>query len=394
MRIGMILDAPYPIDPRVTHEAEALLEAGHEVFLFCFSFEKQFLPSESLLNIQVRRYYCSKLLYKLSALAYTVPFYKKNVAKKIRHFIKSNAIEALHVHDLQVASAAFYANQSFSLPIVLDLHENRPEIMKHYRHVQRFPGNVLISPNRWKQAEEQYVRQAKAVVVVTSFAKNELVKRTSIDPKRVVVMPNTVREAFYGEYPIDRKIVNRYQSKFVLLYLGNTSERRGLMTVLEAMPKLLKRIASLQLVVVGSSSFDTVLQKTAHELKITDSVDLMGWQPENTFPSYIAAAEVGISPLHSNLHHDTTYANKVFQYMSLGLPMLVSNVVAQQFLIDTFASGLSHIPENVEDFSNKVIQLYENPEMRKKMANRGKKAILQQLNAKEATKELISYYEN
>jgi glycosyltransferase involved in cell wall biosynthesis len=80
--------------------------------------------------------------------------------------------------------------------------------------------------------------------------------------------------------------------------------------------------------------------------------------------------------------------------MSLGLPMLVSNVVAQQFLIDTFASGLSHIPENVEDFSNKVIQLYENPEMRKKMANRGKMAILQQLNAKEATKELISYYEN
>ena len=392
MRIGMILDAPYPTDPRVTHEAEALLEAGHEVFLFCFSFEKKHIPNESVLNIEVRRYYCSKLLYKLSALAYSIPFYKICVAKKIRHFIKSNGIEALHVHDLQVASAAFYANDSFSLPIVLDLHENRPEIMKYYRHVQRFPGNLLISIKRWRLAEEYYVRQATAVIVVTSFAKNELIKRTSINPKRVVVMPNTVREAFYSEYPIDKKIVDRYASKFVLLYLGNTSERRGLMTVLEAMPKLLKPIASLQLVVVGISSFDKDLQKRIDALNISESVDLMGWQPENTFPSYIAAAEVGISPLHSNLHHDTTYANKVFQYMSLGLPMLVSNVEAQQFLIDTYASGLSHIPQDVEDFSKKVLHLYENPEIRKKMASHGKKAILQQLNAQEATKELISYY--
>ena len=34
MKIGMILDAPYPIDPRVTNEANALINSGNEVFLF------------------------------------------------------------------------------------------------------------------------------------------------------------------------------------------------------------------------------------------------------------------------------------------------------------------------------------------------------------------------
>ena len=392
MRIGMILDAPYPTDPRVTHEAEALIAAGHEVFLFSFSYAKEFVVNELILGIQVRRYFCSKLLYKLSALAYTIPCYKISVGKKIRHFIQNNAIEALHIHDLQVASAAFYANQSFSLPIVLDLHENRPEIMKHYRHVQRFPGKFLISINRWKKAEERYVCSASTVVVVTPFAKKELVNRTGINAERVVVMPNTVREAFYREYPIDKGIVNHYQSKFVLLYLGNTSERRGLMTVLDAIPNLLEYIPNLKLVIVGSSSFDDTLQERIKALKISEFVDTHGWQPEQLFPSYILAANIGISPLHANLHHHTTYANKVFQYMSMGLPILVSNVEAQQFLIDTYASGLSHDPENIEDFCKKVIQLYNNKGLQETMATNGKNAILRDLSAQKATQELVLYY--
>ena len=76
MKIGMILDAPFPTDPRVSNEASALINAGHEVFLFCISFKKDFKRNDILNSIKVKRYYCSKLLYKFSALAYTFPFYK------------------------------------------------------------------------------------------------------------------------------------------------------------------------------------------------------------------------------------------------------------------------------------------------------------------------------
>lgn len=40
MKIGMILDAPFPTDPRVSNEASALINAGHEVFLFAFLSKK------------------------------------------------------------------------------------------------------------------------------------------------------------------------------------------------------------------------------------------------------------------------------------------------------------------------------------------------------------------
>jgi hypothetical protein len=40
MRIGMILDAVFPPDPRVENEAVSLIEAGHEVFPFLFALWK------------------------------------------------------------------------------------------------------------------------------------------------------------------------------------------------------------------------------------------------------------------------------------------------------------------------------------------------------------------
>ncbi|MGB0487312.1 MAG: glycosyltransferase, partial [Flavobacteriaceae bacterium] len=143
MRIGMILDTKFPIDPRVSNEASALIKKGHEVYLFCLSYKKKFIKEETINYIKVRRYYCSSITYKLSALAYSFPFYRLLMKKKISHFLKKNRIETIHIHDIQIASAVFSANK-YNLPVSLDLHENRPEIMKFYKHVNSLIGKIFI----------------------------------------------------------------------------------------------------------------------------------------------------------------------------------------------------------------------------------------------------------
>ena len=74
MRIGMILDKTFPPDPRVENEAISLINEGHEVFLFCLKYHKN-AGDVLIKGIQVKRYQSNKLEYKLSALAYTFPFY-------------------------------------------------------------------------------------------------------------------------------------------------------------------------------------------------------------------------------------------------------------------------------------------------------------------------------
>ena len=42
MRIGMILDAPFPDDARVSNECDELIKRGHEIFYFVFLTNKNF----------------------------------------------------------------------------------------------------------------------------------------------------------------------------------------------------------------------------------------------------------------------------------------------------------------------------------------------------------------
>ena len=59
MRIGMILDAEYPIDPRVLNESLSLIGSGNSVYLFCLSFKKKFIENEIIDGININRFYCS-----------------------------------------------------------------------------------------------------------------------------------------------------------------------------------------------------------------------------------------------------------------------------------------------------------------------------------------------
>ena len=86
MKIGMILDASFPPDPRVENEAVSLVNAGYEVFLFCLKYNQE-KSSENINGIQVKRYHSNKIEYKLSALAYTIPTYTFLMKKKVHQFI-------------------------------------------------------------------------------------------------------------------------------------------------------------------------------------------------------------------------------------------------------------------------------------------------------------------
>ncbi len=393
MRIGMILDAVFPPDPRVENEAMSLLEKGHQVYLFSLHYGTQ-KEHEEYHGIKVCRYLSNQLEYKLSALVYTVPFYSKSMSKKIAHFLLDKKIEAVHVHDIQVAEAVFKANQKYQLPIVLDLHENRPEIMKFYGHLQKFPGKYLINPLKWKQKEEAFVAKASKIIVVTNEAKEDLIKRSNVDEQNVVVVPNTVRKSFYENTHIESSIIKKYERHFVLLYIGDTALRRGLETAIEAIVKLKVSIANIKLVIVGTSKTDVVLKQKVKELNIEEYVDFEGWQNVSLFPSYIKASTVCISPLHRNLHHDTTYANKIFQYMSLAKPLLVSNATAQKNIVSKVEAGLVHKDRDTQDFTLKVLDLFNNKKLLASMGKNGEKFVKNKFLWEQTSKGLTTLYDN
>lgn len=390
MKIGMILDAPFPPDYRVEKEAITLATKGHEVVLFCLNRgdEKQ---REEYKGFLIARYPTNILEYKLSALAYTVPFYHWMMKRKIDAFVETYRPAVLHVHDMVVVKAALKTARQKKIPLVLDLHENRPEIMKEYLHVNRFPGNLLINLQTWAKKQNQVITEADKVVVVTESAKDDIIKATEKEPSDITVLPNTPSREFFG-HSLRQDILDKMKEKFNLLYIGDTSERRGTGDLVRVVGLLTERIPELRLWIVGRSSFDRRLIRLAEEQKIDSRIHFEGWQPENHFPSYIHGAAICLSPLKRNQHHDTTYANKLFQYMAMARPVVVSDCIAQQRVVEDEQCGLVYQAGNVAMLAEKILTLYQDPDLLRTLGERGRKAVEVRWNWETTSEPLLEMY--
>jgi glycosyltransferase involved in cell wall biosynthesis len=264
--------------------------------------------------------------------------------------------------------------------------------MKFYKHVNSLLGKLLISPKKWKIAEEKFSKAANNIIVVTNAAKTELCNRTGLNKDKITVFPNTVRKSFYTDFDLDNKIVEKYRDNFVLLYLGNTSKRRGISTVINSLKVLKTKIPEIKFIVVGSSSYDNELKYLSKNNNVQNLVSFEGWRNENSFQSYLSICDIGVSPLESNIHHDTTYANKIFQYMSFGCPMICSNVIAQKEIVEKYEVGELFSPGNSNEFTEKVISLYNNKDKINAYSLNSRSAIENHLNNDIVSTEIVKMY--
>ena len=134
------------------------------------------------------------------------------------------------------------------------------------------------------------------------------------------------------------------------------------------------------------------MKKEVEKWEVEKFVDFEGWKDENLLSSYFVASDICISPLYRNAHHDTTYANKLSQYMSFAKPVLVSNATAQKNLIERVKSGLVHEERNVVDFTQKVLELYTNQSLSKELGANGKQFIEKEFCWEKTSKKLIELY--
>jgi len=392
MKIGMILDKPFPPDARVENEAKQLIKNGHEIHLFCLDFDAK-QKKEIINGIYVHRYPFSKTLFmKTFPLAYTIPIYHLLLKKQLKKFIAELHLDAIHIHDMVAAKVIF--DMKINVPKVLDLHENRPAIMEHYTHVNSGLGKYLIDLKKWKKIEFQLIKKADKVVVVTQQAKNYYLQNIAgIKGEKIICAPNTIDANIFLNYKIDDQIIERFKDNFTILYLGAVNIRRGLDTTIKAIAKLKSRIPQIKFVIVGGRSRDmATLKNLVQEYQVTNYVSFEGWQDLTLFASYIEASDICISPIKRNLHHDTTFANKLFQYMSIGKPVIVSDCPPQKKVVDNENCGLTFRGDDVEDLADKIMQLYNHTEIRKEMGQKGKKAVLKKYNWNETGKNLVEIY--
>lgn len=390
MNILMLLEGEFKKDERVRREAITLVNHGHEVTVAYTVPAKSNLEFEEFKSIKLYRKKLPWIIFKFSALALSVRVYFKFWYRFIREINRINEFDIIHVHDLPLAEVGIKTSRDINAKLILDFHENRPQIMRFYHHTNTFLGRILISLPKWDDYERYVIRNTDYLILVTPEAKLFYVSKYNLTQSKICVVPNYIKLGRFDKFKYDNNIIKQYANKFMVMYFGDTSLRRGTNDILEA-ANILKEYNDIHFVIVGYNNKEQVkLEKKKETLKL-DNVELTGYLPIEKAVSYMKASKCGLSPIHRNIHHDTTYPNKIFQFMYYGKPVIVSNCPAQAKIIEKEKCGYVFKAGDICDLAGKILDLKMDKEFDLK-SKRAKQAARNSYNWEKAKKEFLGFY--
>ncbi len=394
MNIGVVVDNEFYNDIRVNNECKIISE-HHTVNVLCFDFGNE-QKSSSEYNI-------SKIIINrkhkdiMFALMNTIDLYSSFWAKHIRKFVIVNNIEILHVHDLYLSKAAHIALKGLNVKFILDLHENYPIAVEGYKWMNKLPNSLLIKPNKWKKKEKAFLSYPDKIIVLSEWFKEKLISRYNfLNNSKFEIYPNIPNIKEMLSFEITENIINKKPDDFILFYFGGISKRRGIFVVFESLKILIKTNPNIKFLLIGPIDKNEIAEfmSVINSKELKNNIIFHEWKDIKLLPSYIIASDICLSPIEKNDQHESGIANKVYQYMLLERPSLVSDCKPQADLINEENAGLVHKWNSVNDFTEKIEILYNNPELRTKMGQNGKKAILEKYSTNLFGKNIIKAYES
>lgn len=409
IRVGMVLDQPFPPDARVEREAAALAEAGYEVHLLCVLRPEDTLRDEFYRGFYIHRVDPQAVTWEVpllgiqSRLPYhgLIKSYFHNVKNidttwytLIDRFVQSYQLHILHVHDLRLATTGLSVTQQYGVRLVADLHENYPALMQMMKGRDN-ARRGRAQRHRWERIETDCAERAHQIIVVTAEAKERLVAK-GVPAAKVLVVENTVDTQKFETAPIDPEVIRKFKPQFLLCYVGHLNDNhRGIQTVIKALTILRDELPEIHFVGAGAirEPYRRQLEALIREGGLWDRIHFTDWLDETEFASYIEASDICLCPHTANDQTNATFPNKVYLYHLFKKPIIVSNATPLQRYIDDTQGGLVFESENAEMLANRIRELYYQPNLRRELAMNGHHAVTQRHNWGVTAQALVQAYD-
>ena len=394
MNVGIVVDNELYFDVRVLKEIDILQRRGYSVFALCLDhghtreIEQLPFPVE---RIEISKKNKNRLFFFQNVFS----GYERLWANNVADFIGKYNIDVIHTHDLYMSKAVKKGIEKSKkhIPFVLDLHENFPEAVLSYTWTQGFLRNLLARPAAWKRKEGEYLNYANQVIVLSESFKSELLSKYSfLKETAVTAFPNVINFSEFEKYPVNENLAK--PAGTVLLYFGMVGKRRGIFESLRAVAELKRRNHAVSLWVVGPVD-KTDLHRFSNdiiELNIEKEVVHVPWVHLSELPSYLAKSDICLAPFEVNKQHESGIANKLFQYLYGGKPVVASNCRPQREMIESYQCGI--VFTNQDEFVNALEKLILHPELANTLGENGKRHLFADYAGEAYENKLISIYQN
>ena len=162
-------------------------------------------------------------------------------------------------------------------------------------------------------------------------------------------------------------IKNTYQ----LLFVGRFEKVKGIEFVISALPKILNKFPNAKLNIVGEGKYKNSLIKIVKMLKLDKSIKFIRWMERNKLISYYNNSSIFVMPSIC----PEAFGLVGIEAMSVGRPVIASNVGGISEWLDDGETGYLVEPGNSEQIAEKVIKLFSDRKLMEQMGkNASKKA--------------------
>jgi glycosyltransferase involved in cell wall biosynthesis len=394
MNIGIVVDNELNSDIRVLREIGILKEQGYEIFVLCYGFSGNLKnPDDRIIVTRIR--IPRKLRDILFFIFNTIPVYEWFWAFHIKKFIIKNNIEFLHVHDLYMSGAGHSGiiKAHRNIPLILDLHENYPFTVRTYNWTKGFFRSLISRPDAWSEKEHEYLGFADNIIVLSKDFRDVLIKKyPELVVERFTILPN-VPDLSQPEYNKKNHVPNPFKKPApVIFYYGVIAERRGIFDALNVFTDLIKEDYNINFLLIGpvdkkdqSQFFDLINLDI-----LADNIHYIPWIDSKEFPAYLSISDICLAPFHKNPQHESGIANKIYDYMRGGKPIIVSDCKPQQELIEKHYCGM--VFRNLHEFHDDIITLLNDKQLREKMGENGFIAVKTNYNTEIVRENLVKLY--
>jgi glycosyltransferase involved in cell wall biosynthesis len=281
--------------------------------------------------------------------------------------------DVYHFHDPELIPIGLKLRKK-GKKVIYDIHEDVPRQILYKDYIFK-PIRKLISLC-FEIYENYSSKKFNALITATPFINHRFLKlnKNSININNYPIIK---------EFDINVKLEHK---KREICYIGGISAIRGIKELIDSMEYI---DGNLNL----AGKFET--EQFRKEVIIKNGwkkVKEYGFVNREKVRKILSNSILGLAIFYPVKNHINAQPNKIFEYMSAGIPVIASDFPLWKEIIEKNNCGICVNPLKPEKIAEAVNYLLNNPELSEKMGKNGRKMIEKKYNWKNENKKLLKIY--
>jgi glycosyltransferase involved in cell wall biosynthesis len=256
----------------------------------------------------------------------------------------------------------------------------------------RDTGDHLTSGKR--QVQRLCCRMAHRVLVNAEAVRQRLIAE-GFEPRKIVLIRNGIDVARFrrrsdatqlrGELGLPKDVP-------LVAMLSRLNQMKGVEYFLEAAAIVLRRFPAARFLLVGDSEpslqaeqYRRGVQAYAADLGLRDRAIFTGFRKD--VPELLTEVNISVLPSLSE-----GLSNAVLEAMAAGVAVVATNVGGTPEIVRDGATGLLVPPRDADALAQAICRLLETPELARRLAEAGRRLVLQQFSLERMTRRVESLY--